>query len=118
MYYIEGTIDAIDVFGTCIRFSLLPSNAHLLSIDEGEKKALFVSCALNDAKLIEPKKNATGKGIVWFSVDANLLNVLLSAKNNRCSIRVCCASTETIELLASEPTPVCAAIKAEGIRVF
>lgn len=118
MYYIEGTIDAIDVFGSSIRFSLLPSNAHLMSRDEGKKTVLFVGCSTTDAITTEPKKNATGKEIVWFSADENLLSILLSAKTNRNTIRVWFEPTKTVDILLASPMSICSAIKAEGIRIF
>lgn len=118
MYYIEGTIDAIDVFNGKLRFSLLPSSGHLLSRDDGDKKALFIDGNLHNAILIDHDKNVNGKEVVWFSFDKELRDVLLSAKNNRNTIRVWCPNPEKTELATNEPTPPCVTRKAEGIRVF
>ncbi|MBR1609516.1 MAG: hypothetical protein IJ678_07890 [Kiritimatiellae bacterium] len=117
MYYIEGTIDAIDLFNDTIRFSLLPASGHLLLCDDGSKKALFIESCSSNATMVESKKNANGKEIVWFSADKDLCGVLLSAKNNRNLVRLWCKNLETVSF-GGFPIPPGTAYKAEGIRVF
>lgn len=116
-YYIEGTIDAIDVFNGKLRFSLLPSCGHLLSRDDGDKIALFIDSNSSNAKMVDPEKNANGKSIVWFSLDKELSDVLLSEKNNRNTIRVWCDGFEMVSFIGF-PIPPNNAYKASGIRVF
>lgn len=118
MYYIEGTIDAIDIFNGKFRFSLLPSNGHLVSRDNCDKEALFIDNNSSNAIIVAPDKNVNGKEVVWFSIKKCLLHFLMSAKSNRNTIRVWCAEPEKTEPTTNDPTPPCVTRKADGIRVF
>ena len=117
MYYLEGTIDAIDVFNGKIRFSLLPSSEHLVSRDNGNKEALLIDSNSTNATMVSLEKNASGKEIVWFSCDKELRDVLLSAKNSRNTVRVWCEDLEMVSFIGF-PIPPGKAYKAGGIRVF
>lgn len=118
LHYIEGTIDAIDIFNGKLRFSLLPSSGHFMSRDDGDKKALFINSDSSNATIVDPEKNVSGKEVVWFSIGDDLRDVLLTAKNNRNTIRVWCAEPEKTERATNEPTPPCVTRKVEGLRVF
>ena len=117
MYYIEGTIDAIDIFDGTLRFSLLPSSGHLVSRDDGSKKALFMESSSPNATMVDTEKNANGKEIVWVSCDKELRDVLLPAKCNRNMIRVWCADLEMVSFIGF-PIPPDKAYKTSGVRVF
>lgn len=117
MYYIEGTIDAIDIFNGKLRFSLLPSSGHLISRDNGDKKALFIDSDSSIATMVDPEKNANGKEIVWFSCNKELRDVLLSAKNNRNPVRVWCEDLKMVSFIGF-PIPPDTAYKTSGVRVF
>ena len=92
MFYIEGTIDAIQFDSKTIRISILPSAEFLVKLDHGIKKALFIEETKGlTAVLIFPEKNSNGKEIVSFSIaepKANCDLLLLGAKNNRNVLRM------------------------------
>ena len=117
MYYIEGTIDAIDIFGNALRFSLLPSSGHLLSRDNGDKKVLFVDSDSYNATIVDPEKNVSGKEVVWFSKGEKQRDVLLTAKNNRNTVRVWCENLEMVSFIEF-PIPPDKAYETNGVRVF
>ena len=117
MYYVEGTIDAIDIFNGKLRFSLLPSSGHLISRDNGDKKALFIDIDSSIATLVDLEKNVSGKEVVWFSEGEDLRDVLLMAKSNRNTIRVWCENFEMVSFIGF-PIPPDKAYKVSGIRVF
>lgn len=121
MYYIEGTIDALEICGANsdrIRFSLIPASERILSRDGGKKKALFTDSTSSAALLVEPDKNATGREVLWFHAKTCLGNIILSAKNNRNTIWVWCDNPEKAVSGGKEPIPPISAIEAQGIRVF
>lgn len=120
-YYIEGTIDALEMSGANpgrIRFSLIPASEHILSRDGGKQKALFTDSSSPSAVMVDPDKNAAGKDVLWFHAEGHLCNIVLSAKNNRNTIWVWCDNPEAPKLEDQEPIPPISTIKAEGIRVF
>lgn len=116
-YYIEGTIDAIEIFAGSLRFSLLPSSEFLQVLDDGSKKALLLDASAETGRLVKPAKNAIGKECLWFSIRRCLLHFLMSANNNHNTIRVWCGEGDTQQFLAAPPSPD-TSISAEGIRVF
>lgn len=121
MYYIEGTIDALEISGANserIRFSLTPASERILSRDGGKKMALFTESSSSVALLVEPDKNATGREVLWFHAEEHLCNILLSAKNNRNTVWVWCDNPEKPELDEQKPFPPISTIEAKGIRVF
>ena len=72
MYYIEGTIDAIEISGANfgrLRFSLIPASERILSRDGGKKMALFTDRSSPSALLVETGKNAAGKEVLWFHAE-------------------------------------------------
>ncbi len=104
MYYIEGTLDVIELEAPGLKlkqFSLLPSSEYLLAMPDGEKKALFIEFAdkqiwvadKKQACLIGTSKNSGGKQVVVFksssSGDSALSSLLIQAKRDRVTIRVC-----------------------------
>lgn len=109
MYYIEGTIDAIEFNDNMVHFSVSPSSAFLVEIDGDKKMALFIEdkCEIKacdnvgknpqeeqkscEAKLVNPTKNKAGKEALWFhlsSIHSCNSSILFDAKNNRSTIRV------------------------------
>ena len=59
MYYIEGTIDSIEIAigeEKAVRFTLLLSAEFLKTVAEGEKKALFIEKSGKTAAFSEPAK--------------------------------------------------------------
>ena len=121
MYYIEGTVDALEISGNApgrIRFSLIPASERIISRDEGKKMALFTDSASSAALLVEVGKNAAGREVLWFHAEEHLCNILLSAKNTRNTIRTWCENPENTDPGDKEPIPPISTLKAEGIRVF
>lgn len=100
MYYIEGTLDVIELEAPDLKlkqFSLLPSAEYLLAMPDGEKKALFIEFAdKQQACLIKTSDNTGGKKVVVFRAitpcDAALSSLLIQAKRDRATIRVCVRS--------------------------
>ena len=94
MYYIEGTIDFIDL-DAIVSFTLIPSSPFIISVGT-EKRILFIKGASSSvAKLISfVEKNGNGNEIVKFEVSSSIGKskidggILLTAKNNRNLIRV------------------------------
>ncbi len=94
MYYIEGTIDFIDL-DAIVSFALIPSSPFIISVGT-EKRILFIKGASSSvAKLISfVEKNGNGNEIVKFEVSSSIGKskidggILLTAKNNRNLIRV------------------------------
>lgn len=121
MYYIEGTIDALEISGANserIRFSLIPASERILSRDGGKKMALFTDSSSPSAIMLDSDKNAAGKEIVWFHAEKPLCNIILSAKNNRNTVWVWCDNPEKPELDEKEPFPPISTTEAKGFRVF
>ena len=123
MYYTEGTIDAIELIKTQagtqkmpLRFSLLPSSAFLVAINDGKKKILFVDASGKSANLVTPNKNAVGKECQWFEIDVDpYLSILTAAKINHSQISVWCDDVSPAD--ENHDSPV-SQMKALGIRVF
>lgn len=95
-YYIDGTIDSIEIGEEkAVRFTLLPSTEFLKTVAEGEKKALLIEKSGKTALISDPTKNENEKEVLKFKIsntDCSLKCLLLEAKNSRNTIRVFVAS--------------------------
>ena len=102
MYYIEGTIDAIELTvgnEKTLQFTLLPSTEFLQTMKDGAKKALFIDKSGKLAQFAETMKNAHEKDVREFNsqnADCSLKCLLLEAKNNRNTVRVFAKSKATL----------------------
>ena len=98
-YYIDGTIDSIELStdGNA-HFTRLPSAEFLKTMAEGKKKALFIEKDNTSfALLIDIEKNDNGKEIRKFVMPKTCTifkGLLLEAKNNRNTVRVFVQSLE------------------------
>lgn len=110
MHYIEGTLDVIELEAPDLKlkqFSLLPSSEYLHAMPDGEKKALFIEFAdKQQACLIKTSDNTGGKKVVVFRAttpcDSALSSLLIQAKRDHVTIRVCVKPAKNIR---SNATP-------------
>lgn len=106
MFYVEGSIDSIELEVSDFRvkqFSIVPSSEFLITLPDGKKSVLFVDYKENvstkddslrdGARLLNAKKNENDKEVVCFKLrkplTSTLIDILIQAKYNHSSIRVC-----------------------------
>lgn len=102
MYYIEGTIDAIELTvgnSKTLHFTLLPSPEFLKTVLNEAKKVLFIDKSGETALFADAKKNDNEKevfGFAYANADCSFKCLLLEAKNNRNTVRVFVKSKATL----------------------
>lgn len=104
MYYIEGTIDAIEIAmdnKQPLHFLLNPSTEFLKTVGDGTKKALFIGEKYDSALLEGVVKNEKGTEALKFEISSADCTLLLEAKNNRNTVRVSVKSKSKLKTPSS-----------------